>query len=122
MSGADDSDTWPSLIFEFQSKLGVHEQPRPPVASEAEYRTQLLRLCDEHRERDPQRLISRMRRQHAQVIEFAAAIDGQNQFIRAQSLCGVIWQLLIIAVEVETSTVAPLRICENATNLTTLFF
>ncbi|KAK3696848.1 hypothetical protein LTR37_017754 [Vermiconidia calcicola] len=90
------NDTWPSLILEFRGRLGFHdtrEQP-PVVVREELWREAVIKLCNRYRERDVQRLSARIRRQHAQIIDFTAAIDESYHFEESHALAPLIWQLL----------------------------
>lgn len=92
--------TWQSLCAQYASKLGfdLEEDQQEPVTSEVAHRARFKALCDEYHERQDERLLTRLHRQHDKLLEFFSTIDSINDL--SPSLVALFWQLSIRAVEV----------------------
>jgi hypothetical protein len=109
MSGSDaPSDTWTSLIIHFASRLTSPNEEA--ITSEDQFREAFTALCTKYKEIEIQRLLTRVRRQHAQIISFAAAIDATNRFDPPACLGTLVWQLLTRAIHVRSIPPSPARV------------
>jgi hypothetical protein len=71
---SDSKAAWLALIRPFQQRLDSYKQKA--VTNEEEFRSAFLLLCKDYQERDPQRLINRIRKQHLAILDLTKAIDS----------------------------------------------
>ena len=92
------SDTWPSLVEAYASKLGFHDTD--PVTTEAEHKKRFKQLCNQYRERQDERLLTRIHRQHDRILDFLATLDTAHGLEPPTALISLFWHLSIQTVHV----------------------
>jgi hypothetical protein len=94
MSASDSSSSWSSLVLDLQP------QEITFVPDERDFHRQFQRLCTQLRERQPQRLLAKFLRQHAQVIAFIGGIDESAGLEESHSLSALFWSVAFAIVRV----------------------
>lgn len=101
-SSSGPENTWLALIDPFRQRLKSYNQTA--ISSEDEFRTALIRLCEQHREWQAQRLITRIRKQHSSIIDLARGIDTALNLAAAAAagFAALVWNTAYTAARVST--------------------
>ena len=95
-SSSGPENTWLALIDPFRRRLNSYNQTA--ISSEDEFRTALIGLCEQHREWQAQRLITRIRKQHSSIIDLARGIDTALNL----GFAALVWNTAYTAARVST--------------------
>jgi malate/lactate dehydrogenase len=110
-SSSGPENTWLALIDPFRRRLNSYNQTA--ISSEDEFRTALIGLCEQHREWQAQRLITRIRKQHSSIIDLARGIDTALHLAAAAAgFAALIWRTAYTAARVSTVHTMELNILE----------
>jgi hypothetical protein len=95
-SMSDSSSTWSVLLSDLQP-----EQNLIFVASESDFRREFEKLCSRLREPDPQRLLGKFFRHHAQIMVFIGALDESSGLSESNnSLGSLFWSFAFTIIRV----------------------
>ena len=91
-------DTWSTLLSDLQTSLTG--QSTIFIPSESGFHKAFLELCTHVHECDPQRLLGKFLRQHAQIIAFTGAIDESIGLTEPPCLSSLFWSVAFTTVKV----------------------
>ena len=86
MSASDTSSTWSSFLSDLPGS-----DENTAIHSEDVFHRAFVALCNDVRERDPQRLLARFLRHHDQIIAFIGALDECTGLEATNCLNSVFW-------------------------------
>ena len=91
-------DTWSALLSDLQTSLTG--QDTIVIPSESAFHKAFLEVCMHVQETDPQRLLGKFLRQHAQIIVFTGAIDESIGLTEPHCLSSLFWSVAFTTVQV----------------------
>lgn len=109
-SSSGPENTWLALIDPFQRRLNSYNQT--PISSEEGFRTALIQLCEQHREWQDQRLITRIRKHHSSIIDLARGIDTALNLAATAGFAALVWKTAYTATRVSTAHTIELNLLE----------
>jgi hypothetical protein len=101
-SSSSPEHTWHALIEPFRQRLDTYRQT--PISNEEGFRAALISLCEQYREWQSQRLITRIRKQHSSIIDLARGIDSALNTRAPAEFTALIWKTAYTAIRVSTIT------------------
>jgi hypothetical protein len=99
---SESNNPWACLVEEHRSNFREKGyDPPQAIKSNDTFRTAIERLCDERKEKYPQRLLSGLCSSYATINNFAEAI-ARAQRLPPDAITGLIWAASTLAISVST--------------------